>query len=88
MHKLPIKKPKLALLPFLHKSPLLLDLRGSITIAKKKTVVIGWLCLVILQLTRITHIPRKKKLQERAHIGDLIGYDSTNVFSGLDSKSS
>lgn len=26
------------------------------------------------------HIPRKEKLQERAHIGHLIGYDSTNIF--------
>ncbi len=26
------------------------------------------------------HIPRKQKLQERAHIGHIIGYDSTNIF--------
>lgn len=26
------------------------------------------------------HIPRKGKLQERAHIGHLLGYDSTNIF--------
>ena len=26
------------------------------------------------------HIPRKEKMQERAHIGHLVGYDSTNIF--------
>ena len=28
----------------------------------------------------IKHIPRKQKLAERAHIGFLVGYDSTNIF--------
>lgn len=51
---------------------------GHWTSTKSQSLTQNWMQGILYSLDK--HIPRKKKLQEWAHLGHLLGYDSTNIF--------